>query len=330
MCMKLINWILFICLAFVSCQYPEPDMASWNELPAEQSDSLRFVYQHHYTINYNFLVHNDSLQLAITPYDVVSDPVSWIDSTSLVLKKGEVIAVADIQIVPTDSVDSVYVKVARDQYTMGWTREKDLLKNVTPDDSISVFIRLFSNHNLLVLLLLGVVVVLFYLVRFSKKKSLYIVHFNDIDSPYPSLLCVLVAIAAVFYGGIQHFQPQTWVHYYYYPTLNPFALPWGMGCFILCFWGIVLLGISVADEVFHKLSFGNAITYLVGLACFCLAVYLLFSLTTPYYIGYFFLACYIAFAVARYKRFRRFRCGACGAELPQKRGVCRNCGAINR
>ena len=41
---------------------------------------------------------------------------------------------------PADSVDSVWVKVARDQETMGWVHEKELLEKVVPVDSVSQFI----------------------------------------------------------------------------------------------------------------------------------------------------------------------------------------------
>ena len=228
-----------------------------------------------------------------------------------------------------DSIDSIFVKVARDQETIGWTPESELLDKVAPDDPISYFIYMFSNSHLLWFLLLIGMAVLVYLYRMSLKKPLQIVHFNDIDSPYPTALCILIAVSATFYGTIQHFVPDTWIHFYYNPSLNPFTLPFGLGCFVTCVWGILILIIAVVDEVFKKLTVVDALTYLVGLAAICVVCYIFFTFTTSYYIGYLFLVVYIGFALSRCKGFGGYECGICGHKLPSKHSRCPNCGALN-
>ena len=51
---------------------------------------------------------------------------------------------ADIRIMSVDSIDSVWVQVARDQQTFGWIHESKLLPNVVPDDpNIAIYIHLF-------------------------------------------------------------------------------------------------------------------------------------------------------------------------------------------
>lgn len=310
--------VVLICSFAVGCTYPSSDYSQKN-LPDEVSDSMRFIEEHHYTVNYNFSVVADSVILETAPQD----------SDSVTIYKGDLIVVADFQVLPEDSIDSIYIKVARDQETFGWIRETQLLDKVTPDDPISEFIYLFSHTHLLWFLLLIGLAILNYLYRVSLRKPLQIVHFNDIDSPYPALLCILISVSAVFYGSIQHFVPETWVHFYYYPSLNPFELPLGLACFITCVWGILILMIAVLDEVFKKLSIGDSITYLIGLAAICVVCYIFFTFTTPYYIGYFFLILYIGFALSRCNSLSSYRCGACGSPIPQKKCKCPHCGVLN-
>lgn len=311
-------WLCF-CLSLVACTYPSHPIDSEN-LPEEPVDSLSFVNQHHYAVNYNFSVLADSMLLAVAP----------MDSDSVVVYKNDLIVVADMQIVPSDSLDSVYIKVARDQETIGWIHESRMLQNVEPDDPISSFINTFSgNHMPWFVALIGLAVLL-YLFRFSRKKASNFVHFNDIDSPYPTILCVLVAISAAFYGSIQHFVPETWIHYYYHPTLNPFELPFAMSCFLVCVWSILLVGLAVVDEVRHQLRLEDAFVYLVGLGSTCVLCYIFFTLTIPYYVGYAFLVAYIIFALKHCDSFFSYHCGACGKPIPQKKGRCPHCGALNQ
>ena len=237
---------------------------------------------------------------------------------------------SDLEDVVQNSIDSVWVKVARDQITQGWIRESELLQGVSRDDPISQFIDVFSNTHLLVFLAICVVVAGAYAVRKLLRRRAYIVHFHDIDSIYPTLLCVLIALSATLYASIQMFGAESWRHYYFHPSLNPFALPLHLGLFVASVWAIILVAVAVLDDVRHKLPTFDALLYLSGLAAVCAVVYVVFSVSTLYYIGYLLLVAYLVFAFRCYQRHPhyRYQCGQCGAKL-KHRGRCPHCGALN-
>lgn len=281
---------------------------AWN-LTEQQLDSISFYTTHHYTQNYNFIVTGDSLVVvaqqpeAMAIPEVVSIEIESIgeehQKDSITLRKNERIVVADIMTVPSDTIDSVWVKVARDQLTFGWIHENELLAKVSPDDPISQFIDLFSNVHLLVFLAFCVVIVAAYGVRRLMRRGAKIVHFNDIPSFYPTALCLLVASSAVLYSSIQLFGPESWRHFYYHPSLNPFGLPLHLGLFVSSVWAIIIVGIATVDDVTKHLPLGSAILYLGGLTAVCAVDYVIFSITTLYYIGYPLLIAYYIFALRR-------------------------------
>ena len=296
-------------LLLVSCYNRGPITPdAWN-LTEQQLDSISFYTTHHYTQNYNFVVTGDSLVVvaqqpeAMAIPEVVSIEIESIgeehQKDSITLRKNERIVVADIMTVPSDTIDSVWVKVARDQLTFGWIHEKELLAKVSPDDPISQFIDLFSNVHLLVFLAFGVVIIAAYGVRRLMRRGAKIVHFNDIPSFYPTTLCLLVASSAVLYSSIQLFGPESWRHFYYHPSLNPFGLPLHLGLFVSSVWAIIIVGIATVDDVTKHLPLGSAVLYLGGLTAVCAVDYVVFSITTLYYIGYPFLIAYYVFAIRR-------------------------------
>ena len=293
---------LLAVLMLTACYNRKPVTSEALKLTEEQMDSLSFYSTHHYTQNFNFLVKADSLHLKYDPNSSVSP--EFIDENTLAVDsvtffRGDHIVVADIKTIPSDSIDSVWVKVARDQVAMGWVRESELLPAVTPDDPISVFIDTFSNKHLLFFLALLVLVGSAYGLRKLHSQNAYIIHFNDIPSYYPTVLAVLVAASATFYSSIQLFGPETWRHFYYHPTLNPFVVPFHLQLFLMSVWAIVIMTIATIDDVCHHLSLSDAVLYLLGLAGVCAVLYVVFSITTLYYIGYPLLVAYIVFAFSR-------------------------------
>ena len=317
MCRSISPFHLFTFLLLLTSCYNRgpitPD--AWN-LTEQQLDSISFYTTHHYTQNYNFVVTGDSLVVvaqqpeAMAIPDVVSalnsqlstlnsqlSPLNSLDS--ITLRKNERIVVADIMTVPSDTIDSVWVKVARDQLTFGWIHENELLAKVSPDDPISQFIDLFSNVHLLVFMAFCVVIVAAYGVRRLMRRGAKIVHFNDIPSFYPTALCLLVASSAVLYSSIQLFGPESWRHFYYHPSLNPFGLPLHLGLFVTSVWAIIIVAIATVDDVTKHLPLGSAILYLGGLLAVCAVCYVVFSITTLYYIGYPLLIAYYVFAIRR-------------------------------
>ena len=292
-----------------------------------QNDSSHFKATHHYSSNYNFVVKADSLVLSkLQP----EETLSHLQEDSLVVYKNEHLVVADIRIMSADSIDSVWVQVARDQQTFGWIHESKLLPNVVPDDPISLFISTFSDIHLLVFLVIIVLISVYYIMRKLLSASLPIVHLRDINSIYPTLLVLLVATSATFYASIQLFAPQVWHHFYFHPTLNPFSVPLPLNLFLLSVWAILLIGLAAIDDVRHLLPLGDAVLYLCGLAAVCAVNYIIFSISTLYYIGYPLLIVYVYWAIKRYIKMPRikFVCGNCGMPLEKSRR-CKHCGALN-
>ena len=301
--------LLFLALLLCGCYNRGPITPDAWDLTRQQLDSISFYTTHHYTQNFNFVVTGDSLVVvAQQPEDMaVPDVVSVEIQTesgeyhkdSITLFRNERIVVADIKTVPSDTIDSVWVKVARDQLTFGWVHESELLSKVSPDDPISQFIDFFSDAHLLIFLAFCVVVVAAYGIRRLLRRGAKIVHFNDIPSFYPTALCLLVASSAVLYSSIQLFGAETWRHFYYHPSLNPFALPFWLGVFVSSVWAIVIVAIATVDDVTRQLPLGASILYLSGLGAICAVCYVVFSITTLYYVGYPLLIAYYFFAFRR-------------------------------
>ena len=280
-----------------------------------------FTATHHYNQNYNFVVKADSMVIYENPDTAINE--------SIIVYRGDQLVVAEIKTISNDTIDSVWVKLARDQMSQGWTRECDLLNGVAPDDPISQFIDLFSNNHLLLFLALVVIVTASYGLRKLYRRDAYIVHFHDISSVLPTMLAILVATSATVYATIQNFAPENWRHFYFHPTLNPFAVMPVIGLFVSLVWALIITGIAVVEDVMRRLPFGSAVLYLLGLAAICAVDYVVFSIFTLYYIGYVLLAAYIWFAVSRLRLvLARYVCGNCGKRIPGL-GKCPHCGAVN-
>lgn len=325
--------ILLPCFV-TSCYHRRPDtpdafVQEKNFLPMDEHmlDSLSFQSIHHYTNNFNFVVTSDSLCLLRQQPE---EYLSGMPTDTFFVYKHDPLVVADIRILPVDSVDSVWVELARDQLTFGWTRECELLSHVSPDDPISEFITFFSDIHLIVFLVVIVLIGALYWLRMLLKKNVPVVHFRDINSFYPTVLALTVAASASFYASIQLFAPEMWRHFYYHPTLNPFTVPPLICIFLLSVWAILIIAVAAIDDVFRLLPVGEAALYLSGLLAVCAYNYILFSLSTLYYIGYPLLAVYVFYAVRNYFQHHRvhYQCGKCGKPIHSK-GVCPYCGAQN-
>lgn len=324
---RLYVWLIALMLVLGGC-YHEQSSTPDGWIPSEeQVDSISFYTTHHYTQNYNFVVTADSLCLIVQQ---PSEAVSGMLVDTIAVHRGDPLVVADIVTFPSDTIDSVWVQVARDQLTMGWLHESDMLPAVAPDNAISQFIDFFSDRHLLIML--GIVVfslALFVLSRLYRRNA-RIVHFRDIDSFYPTLLVLLVSASAVFYSTIQLLAPESWRHFYYHPTLNPFSVPLHLGLFLFSVWAIFIVGVTAVYDIWRSLPAGQALLYLLGLAAVSSVGYVVFSVSTLWYVGYPLLLLYIFFALWRYYRFNRsnYVCGHCGHRLHAK-GRCPYCGVEN-
>lgn len=311
--------VLAVLYCLSACRYAVPDLSD-GEIPQKTKDSVRYLYERHYTWGANLEVTSDSAMLERLP----------IKDEYITLHKGDRVVVAEFALHPADSVDSVWVKLAHTQEEQGWLREKELKNSFVPTDSISQAIHLFSDTHASYFVIIFALFIAVSLLRAFYRKQLKMVYFNDIDSVYPLFLCLLMAFSATVYESMQVFVPGTWEHFYFNPTLSPFKVPFVLSVFLASIWLFLAVFLAVLDDLFRQLTPVAAICYLLGLVSCCIFCYFFFILTTSIYIGYLFLAIF-AWLFAR-KIFRnvsyKYRCGQCGEKLKEK-GVCPHCGAKN-
>ena len=323
--MRHLFYLLFIFCSLSACRDNRPRVL--NPWTGDTVDATAFQRTHHYWKNFNFLT-LDTLRLSVTEPNGIS--LRYM-TDSVMLGSHDAIVVTDIMIVPTDSIDTTWVMVARDPETMGWIREKDLLPHVVPDQLVSRFIHAFSNGRWIVIFTCVGLGILFLYIQNIRHGRLQMVHYNDIKSFYPTLLCLVVSSSAVLYGALQQFAPQVWVEYYFHPTLNPFApVPCVLRLFLISLWLMLLTGIAAIDDVRKLPGVVNDVSYLAILAGVCMLLYIFFTLSVHWYIGYLLLPIYWIFALRHHFRFTSapYRCARCGEPLHAK-GTCPSCGAIN-
>lgn len=303
-------WLLPLTFILASCYYQDKDATL-------------------YAVGDNFELCVDSLSLQ-SSQPLHNQPI---DTTceQMNVYLGNPLVVAETLIIPEDSVDSVWVKLARDQFTMGWTHQRTFLESVVPDDPISQFIHLFSVRHLLVFAIIFALSLIVLLWQVFSNKRPHVFFLRDILSPYPTFLLITLAASALLYAGIQHYVPETWVLYYYHPTLNPFGLPLILSLFLCSVWLLLVLAIATIDEVLRQIPTGEGFMYLLSLLGCCILCYLLFTLAAlspgASYILY---ALFVLILLLRYFRHSRARyiCGSCGKRM-QSLGKCPHCGAEN-
>ena len=310
-------WMLLLLLS--GCGYQQQDLSS-EKMGVQTRDSLTHLYERHYTYGSNWELALDSIALDQYP----------IKEAYTALHRGDRVVVAEFVIHPTDSIDSVWVKVAHSQEVQGWVNERVLKEAFVPTDSISQFIYLFSHTHASYFMIIFALFVGVYLFRLFKRKQLKLVYFNDIESFYPLMLCLLVATSAMLYESMQVFAPEMWEHFYCNPTLSPLRVPFVLALFLISIWLFGILMLVVLDELFKQLSTAVAVVYLLGLLSCCIFCYFFFILTTHIYIGYLFWLFFVMVFVQRIRRGKRYRyrCGQCGTKL-RETGKCKRCGAMN-
>ncbi len=308
--------VICLLLCVTACHY----RTSLSSVEKESSkDSVAAVVRERpYALNSNFRVTADTLWLHQLPL-----------LDSIPVKEGDELVVAEITARKEMEGDSVWVKVARDQETIGWVPERQLLSHIVPVDPISRCIHLFSNSHALPFFLVLAVFFLCFVYRALRRKQIKLIWLNDIDSVFPITLSWLMAAAATLYNSMQHFVPETWERYYYDPSLNPFDLPFVLGLFVLSVFLILLLGVALLDDLFHQTTMEVAFFYLLGLASCCIFLYIFFTYLWVY-LAY---LAFIAYSVWCVRRLRKansypYACGACGAKMRSK-GICPHCGALN-
>ena len=311
---------LFLSVTFYSCKYTEPKIDK-EEISDKSKDSLYQLYHYHYTLNKNLEAWSDTVKLAQLPFK----------DKFVTITKGDRVVVAEFMVQPSDTVDSVWVKVARDQKTQGWVHESTIVNNFVPVNPGSQAIFVFSHTHASYSLIIVTLVLAIYLFRVYRKKKLMLVYFNDINSVYPLMLCFLLAFSATIYESMQMFAPETWQHFYFNPTLSPFKVPFILSVVVLSIWAFIVVFLASLEELFRQLSPSSAFLYLMGLAACCIFCYFFFIIATSFYIGYLFLAYffYLLMKKVNGRMTYKYRCGKCGALMKDK-GECPSCGTINQ
>ena len=294
-------------------------------------DSATFRRTHHYWTDFNFVCRDSLVLRCGLPGEEAFG--SLFPSDSLHVAPRSLVVVADVRVVPGDTVDSVWLKVAHDQLRQGWVRESTLLERALPDDPISQAIGAFSGRPMLLLAVLLGLTAAVYVARIVRHRRCRIVHFDDINSFYPTLFCLTTATAATCYGTLQGFAPETWREFYFHPTLWPFdeGLPPLLRLLIALVWLGVVVFVAVAEELHNQPdSDHTGFSYLLSMLAVCMVLYLVFSLTAPLYVGYPLLAAYYVAAIRVFIRRHRapYTCGHCGRPL-HRLGRCGHCGTLN-
>ena len=122
------------------------------------------------------------------------------------------------------------------------------------------------------------------------------------DDPISEFIMTFSNVHLLIFLVVIVVEPEMWRHFYFHPSLNPFAVPHLLGVFLALVWAVLIVALACVDEVYHRLTFGEGLLYLGGLAGVCALDYIIFSVLSLYYIGYVLLIAYIYFAIKTYRR----------------------------
>ncbi|MBO4906130.1 MAG: hypothetical protein J5486_03710 [Bacteroidaceae bacterium] len=286
-----------------------------------------------YGVGYNMEVGSDSLCLQL------ERPMHWSEgavatSDSIWLYDKALLVVADITVIPEDTIDSVWVKVAANQFVMGWTHQSELLSKAHPDNPISAAMYAFSwNHSewaAKVCVAFALLAALFVVATLLTRRQLQLPHFHDIPSLYPPLLIVATIALALLSNYFYDHQHQQWVAFYFYPSLNPLSVLRPLRWLILAWWCLPLLLIATVYDVAQVLRPVAAVTYLLVLLGWCMLLFELIinagnSVLCLTLSGFYALYVVFTYCLLRHPR---YVCGTCHSRLHSK-GICPQCGAMN-
>ena len=90
-------------------------------------DSVAYLFDHHYTWNTNLVLQVDSVHLMALP----------LKESFSTLYEGDRVVVADLDVHPNDTVDSVWVKLAHSQEVQGWLRESEMKGAFVPAENLT-------------------------------------------------------------------------------------------------------------------------------------------------------------------------------------------------
>lgn len=282
-----------------------------------------------YEVNDNFLLTSDVLLLQ-HEQPRHNQPVDTLMGFTM-LSRHDALVVAQIMTIPEDSLDSVWVKVAHDQLTMGWVHERELLRSVVPDEPISRVLRFVRLHHGIISLLIVGAALAMGLWYASRGKPMPMVVVRDIPTAYPTMLLLLLSLAALLYAVIQRLWPQMWMQYYFHPALNPFEWPLPLALLLVLVWLAFILLFASLSMVSQLLPTHDAWAYVLTLMAACAVCFEGFSSPMPLALS---ATLYLLFLVITLSRYfthyhPRYLCGHCGMRM-HSLGRCPHCGTLNR
>ncbi len=284
-----------------------------------------------YGVGYNFQVVVDTLALQEDmPMHLLIAPER---GETLYVRRGQQVVVADVEVIPEDSVDSVWVKVASDQLTQGWTHERSLLHSAIPDEPVSHCIFFLTRSHLplvVALVLLFLVVWAGIQLSHRERRLIPLVHIRDIPSPYPLLLCLATASTALLYAALRRGSPEVWAFFYFHPTLWPLGQPLLLTLFLTMAWLGGLLLVATMIEIGRLLPPPEVVPYGLSLLAVMAILVEVFARIPPLPVGLPLLVLYGFLSLGGYVHRSRplYVCPRCGARL-RKLGPCPRCGALN-
>lgn len=250
----------------------------------------------HYTANFNFRLTDDLPLQREQPLHT-----QQVRGDSVWLQSGDEVVVAQLAVIPEDSVDTVWVKLARDQMTQGWVREGRMMESVVPSDPISEFIHLFSSRHTDYFMSFSLLMLLLWLWTKSKRFAMPVVHYDDIDSGYPASFCLTLSASALLYAWIQKYHAEDWQEYYFHPSLNPFGQPWIVALFLCSVWALVVMALATADEMRRLLRGRGLLFYGATLAAVAMVDYMFFTMVPFPWVG---VPCFMIYTIyALYKMY---------------------------
>lgn len=329
---------LILVLTFASCHYTN-DSDAWAVNSDAEVDSVDFRKTHHYWTGYNFVAADSMWIISRPPFDL---QLAFASDDSTLIKARDVLVVEEIRRDTSSKPFCIWLKIAAVETSpsidrtdeiasSGWIQEVKLMKKVVPDTPVSKIIHKLSSKSFKSMLWILAIVLCLLGVSFFRRKTSYT---REINCLYLPLLYIVLSGAIVLHRSIWHFVPDTWVEYYFYPTLNPFnqLLPPVMSLFIFLIWLLVLLWIAVIDDIRRKISnFARLVTNLLLFGGHCIMIFAAFAVVIPFTLLYPLLLMYWTYVIYQYRKHNRkkiYYCGNCGALLHEL-GTCPECEAQN-
>lgn len=331
----ILHVILVLCV-LSSCNYAHEE-DNWMTTNAEKVDSIDFQKKHHYWKGFNFIA-TDSLRIASRP-PFAPQLIFTADSTILI-GKNDAIIIEDIKNDTTSATPRIWVKIAAAKSvgkgasispgnfiaTTGWVEETKLRENVVPDTPISKIIHALGSHLFKTILLFAGTGAVILSIR-ERKRFRRIPMCSAFYIPFLFVLNNSI----VLHRSIWHFIPETWVEYYYEPSLNPLSAtqPFIINLFIIMFWILVVLALAVADSLRRYAETpGQLLIVICRIIVENTIVFALLAVMCPFAILYPVSVALSLYLIFKARNNNRYQCGNCGQPL-HKLGKCPNCGANN-